>query len=98
MTQYIDKDALVAEIEKRIKETESIQPKFDQFWAGQISAFKGILKILDTLEVKETKNQEWSANDERNLNVVLSFIDDEYLRRWLKDVVHERYDEQQVKN
>ena len=53
MTQYIDKDALVAEIQKRIKETESMQPKFDQFWAGQISAFKGVLKILDTLEVKE---------------------------------------------
>jgi hypothetical protein len=53
MTQYVDKSAVVAEIEKRIKETESIQPKFDQFWAGQISAFKGILKILNTLEVKE---------------------------------------------
>ena len=53
MAQYIDKSAVVAEIEKRIKETESIQPKFDQFWAGQISAFKGILKILNTLEVKE---------------------------------------------
>jgi hypothetical protein len=53
MTKLIDKSALVAEIEKRIKETESMQPKFDQFWAGQISAFKGILKILNTLEVKE---------------------------------------------
>ncbi len=51
--KLIDKSALVAEIEKRIKETESMQPKFDQFWAGQISAFKGILKILDTFEVKE---------------------------------------------
>ena len=56
MAQYIDKDALVAEIKKRIKETESMQPKFDQFWAGQISAFKGVLKILDTLEVKEIGN------------------------------------------
>lgn len=53
MEQYILKSAIVEEIEKRIKETESMQPKFDQFWAGQISAFKGILKILDTLEVKE---------------------------------------------
>ena len=53
MTQYVDKSTLVAEIEKRIKETESMQPKFDQFWAGQISAFKGVLKIIDTLEVKE---------------------------------------------
>ena len=53
MEQYISKSALVAEIENRIKETESMQPKFDQFWAGQISAFKGVLKIIDTLEVKE---------------------------------------------
>ena len=59
----IDKDTLVLKIEKRIKETESMQPKFDQFWAGQISAFKGVLKILDTLEVKEVdiekKKMEW---------------------------------------
>ena len=53
MKHLIDKDALVAEIKKRIKETESMQPKFDQFWAGQISAFKGVLKILDTIEVKK---------------------------------------------
>lgn len=58
MTQYIDKSVLVAEIEKRLKETESMQPKFDQFWAGQISAFKGILKILDTLDVKEVDLEE----------------------------------------
>jgi len=53
MKQYIDKATVVAEIEKRIKETESMQPKFDQFWAGQISAFKGVLKILDILKAKE---------------------------------------------
>ena len=53
MAQYINKSALVAEIEKRIEETKGMQPQFDQFWAGQISAFKGVLKILDTLEVKE---------------------------------------------
>ena len=57
MTYLIDKAAVIAEIEKRIKETESMQPKFDQFWAGQISAFKGILKILDILEVKEVDEQ-----------------------------------------
>ena len=53
MTHLIDKSTLVTEIKKRINETESMLPKFDQFWAGQISAFKGILKIIDTLEVKE---------------------------------------------
>ena len=55
--ELIDKAAVVAEIEKRIKETESMKPKFDQFWAGQISAFKGILKILNTLEVKEVQEE-----------------------------------------
>ena len=53
MAQYINKSALIAKVEKRIEETKGMQPKFDQFWAGQISAFKGVLKILDTLEVKE---------------------------------------------
>ena len=53
MTQYIDKTAIKAELEKRIEETKGMQPKFDQFWAGQISVFKGVLKMLDTLEVKE---------------------------------------------
>ncbi len=51
--ELIDKEKVVAEIEKRIKETESMQPKFDQFWAGQISAFKGVLKIINSIEVKE---------------------------------------------
>ena len=62
MGKYVDKDALVAEIKKRIKETESMQPKFEQFWAGQISAFKGVLKILDTLEVKEVDVSNISEN------------------------------------
>ena len=56
--KLIDKDAYVAEIEKRLKETESMQPKFDQFRAGQISAFKGAIKIIDTLEVKEVNLEE----------------------------------------
>lgn len=55
MEQYISKAAVKAELEKRIEETKGMQPKFDQFWAGQISAFKGVLKILDTLEVKEVE-------------------------------------------
>ena len=53
MEQYINKAAVKAELEKRIEETKGMQPQFDQFWAGQISAFKGVLKILDTLETKE---------------------------------------------
>lgn len=51
----IDKDALAAKIENRIKETESIRSMVDPFWEGQISAFDSVLKILDTLETKEEK-------------------------------------------
>lgn len=53
--KLIEKSVIVSELEKRIEETKGMQPKFDQFWAGQISAFKGVLKILDTLEVKEVE-------------------------------------------
>lgn len=96
MKQYIDKAVLVAEIDDwrdKIKKgifsiplsgNERAYATFEYEVLGKVKSF------LDSLEVKETKNQEWSADDERNLNVVLSFIDDEYLRRWLKDVVHKK--------
>ena len=45
-------------------------------------------------ELKKIKQKPvWHAEDEKNLNVVLSFIKDEYLRRWLKDTIHKNYDE-----
>jgi hypothetical protein len=81
MEQYISKSALVAEIEKRIKETESMQPKFDQFWAGQISAFKGVLKILDTLETKEV-NVELNSFD-----AIVCKIGSVYLKEMDRDAI-----------
>ena len=99
MEPYIKKSALVAEIKRRIKERD-FQMK-SGCWISSTYMYEDLLDFINTLEVKNvevSKNQEWSADDERNLNAVLSFIDDEYLRRWLKDVVHERYDEQQVKD
>lgn len=36
-------------------------------------------------KIKSKKLDVWNAEDEQNLNVVLSFIEDESLRRWLKD-------------
>ena len=40
----------------------------------------------------EQKTVEWHREDEQNLNTCLSYIPDEYLRRWLVDVVHVKYD------
>lgn len=40
----------------------------------------------------ERKPAEWHREDEQNLNACLGYIPDEFLRRWLKDVVHAKYD------
>ncbi len=39
------------------------------------------------------KPAEWHVEDEQNLNACLGFIPDEFLARWLKDVIHAEYDE-----
>lgn len=46
----IDSEKLMAEIERRIEETKSAKPSFDQFWAGQISAFEGVRTIISSLQ------------------------------------------------
>ena len=53
MSKYIDAEKLIAEIERRIEETKSMKPSFDQFWAGQISAFKGVRTIIDSLQQEQ---------------------------------------------
>lgn len=61
MTQYIDKSALVAEIEKRIQEVNSIPKK--SYEIGLVDAYKITLSFLDTLEVKEVEKEisfQWS--------------------------------------
>ena len=39
------------------------------------------------------KHAEWHAEDEQNLNACLGYLPDEFLARWLKDVIHREYDE-----
>ena len=51
--KYIDSEKLMAEIERRIEETKSAKPSFDQFWAGQISAFEGVRTIISSLQQEE---------------------------------------------
>ena len=48
--KLIDKDALVAEIERRIKEYQSTG---DDYWFPVIENLKSILSFLNTLEVRE---------------------------------------------
>ena len=55
MIKYIDKSALVAEIEKRLSLLEggTGHPKVMERVEGVIKGYKSILSFLDTLEVKE---------------------------------------------
>ena len=55
MTQYIDKAALVAEIERRIKERD-IQMK-QGCWVSSTYMYEDLLDFLDTLEVKEVEEE-----------------------------------------
>jgi hypothetical protein len=56
MTQYIDKDALVEEIKKRIVDimdecNKSKHPQFTLY--GKINALENLLPFINTLEVKD---------------------------------------------
>ena len=56
MEQYIDKTAVVAEIEKRYNEyTSSILKHYDACKEAKAQELGKILTILDTLEVKEVE-------------------------------------------
>ena len=54
MEQYILKSALVAELEKRIAEGEKVAKELpSSAIMGLIQAYKNVLSILDTIEVRE---------------------------------------------
>jgi hypothetical protein len=55
MTQYISKSALVAEIEKRIKEREEEEKKGWAYSRVKIVECEHILSNINSLEVKESK-------------------------------------------
>lgn len=66
MTQYIDKSAVVAEIERRIKKYATIDvgksSKLDAIYGAKCKALMEILSFLDTLEVKEVELEEAARN------------------------------------
>ena len=53
MALYIDKDFLVAEIERRIRELEPFRTEDNLRAHGAITGYYQVLSFIDTLEVKE---------------------------------------------
>lgn len=71
MEQYISKDAVVAEIEKRKKEAESNcggYKSYDEHRCDNctVGFYEEFLEILDTLEVKETNEEPYAMSDIRS--------------------------------
>ena len=62
MTQYIDKDVLVAEINKRI-----IDAPVNNIGHQRVWAYNDVKDILDTIEVKEVKKESVSEDLEKAL-------------------------------
>ena len=44
------------------------------------------------LEKQGQKSAEWHREDEQNLNACLGYIPDEFLRRWLTDIIYAKCD------
>ena len=62
--KLIDKDALVAEIERRVTEGEEVAKEFpSSAIMGLIQAYKNTLSYIDTLEVEEV-DMDKTFNDE----------------------------------
>lgn len=62
MTQYIDKSALVAEIESKFQkywkmgeESDALQDGNAKYWGGVLSCLNEVKTLIDTLEVKEVQ-------------------------------------------
>lgn len=80
-------------LEKQAKKDEEIlilKDKIESLHAA-IIAIKETHKIELEKQGKQ-KSVEWHREDEQNLNACLGYIPDEFLRRWLQDAIHTRYD------
>lgn len=72
MTQYIDKSALVAEIESKIEkytkrgeESDAKRDGYGMYWGGVLSCLNEIRTLCDTLEVKEI-----NEHDDVDLDII----------------------------
>jgi len=80
------------------KETDDVRIRkalvehFSSYYSGSaISDDVVVEEALTWLEKQGEKSAEWHSEDEQNLNACLSYIPDEFLRRWLKDAIYVKY-------
>lgn len=94
MTQYLEKSALVAEIEKRLSLLEggTGHPETMKQVEGVIKGYKSILSFLDTLKTKEVnldKEFEWFLDEVEGMPRM--WHSDEQIE-WAKDIARHFYE------
>ena len=89
---WLEKQKSVEEIVERCKDSWYNEGKIAGMAEGLSDDEKYQQGWHDAVEKQNKQKAIWHADDEKNLNAVLSFIEDEYLRRWLKDTIHKEYD------
>lgn len=84
MKQYIDKSALIAEIENKIKkytkrgeESDAKRDGYGMYWGGVLSCLNEIRTLCDTLEVKDVDFEtEWKKYFEHKGNLATVNVKD----------------------
>ena len=64
----------------------------DCYWMKEYDCITIPFEYQHHWELVEQKPTEWHREDEQNLNACLGYISDEFLRRWLTDIIHIKYD------
>ena len=88
MAQYINKAALVAEIERRINFNETLNAH------SRLDECNAILSFIDTLEVKEVKKDVWKDNFElpqENVPIIACCIGDTLVIQGMFKIINKGY-------
>ena len=91
LEQYETIDIIFPELKE--SKDEKIKKRIIHALHGDVLELSEIKEAVDWLEKQgEQKPAEWHREDEQNLNACLGYIPDEFLRRWLTDIIHVKYD------
>ena len=86
---------------KKIEQEKNMDNKLTNFEHSLKHIMEEAIECGDTHNLKADadmllrlaqKSNEWHREDEQSLNACLGYIPDEFLRRWLKDIIHAKYD------
>lgn len=97
MAQYIDKSALVAEIERRIKHDEMVMDhdaQITELLSRELRTLYELLSFIKSLEVKDVKKDVWKDNFElpqENVPIIACCIGDTLVIQGIFKIINKGY-------